>query len=87
MTDLDDTSRCPLGHRCESCGAERDDLTVQTVNLGGLGVACLTLCGRCASSDVAPPESVSTAVRLVMQHAMHLGIDADEAAAALEEDR
>ena len=30
MIDLDDTSRCPLGHRCEACGVERDDLAVCT---------------------------------------------------------
>jgi hypothetical protein len=31
--DLDDTSRWPLGVRGESCGVERDDLAVCTVNL------------------------------------------------------
>jgi hypothetical protein len=83
--NLDDTSRCPRGHRCEACGAERDDLTVCTANLGGLGVACLTMCPRCANSDVIPPVSVSTAVRLTMQHCLHLGITVDEMAAVLEE--
>ena len=85
--DLDDTSRCPLGHRCESCGAERDDLAICTVELGPLGVACLTMCPRCAGSDVAPPVAVGTAVRLVMQHCEHLGIDADQMAAAMEADQ
>ena len=85
--DLDDTSRCPLGHRCESCGTERDDLTVCTVSLGRLGVACLTLCPRCAGSGVVPPVSVGTAVRLTAQHCGHLGITVDEMAAALETDR
>jgi hypothetical protein len=81
--DVDDTSRCPLGHRCESCGIERDDLAVTTAALGRLGVGCLTLCPRCTGSEVAPPVSVGTAVRLVAQHCGHLGIDLDEMAAAL----
>src|SRR3954447_11210120 len=53
--DLDDTSRCPLGVRCESCGAERDDLAICAVELGPLGMACLTMWPRCAGSDVTPP--------------------------------
>jgi hypothetical protein len=39
--NLDDTSRCPLGGRCESCGVERDDLAVSTATTP-LGVLCLT---------------------------------------------
>ena len=85
--NLDDTSRCPLGVRCEACGAERDDLDVCTVALGRIGVACLTLCPRCAGSGVVPPVSVGTAVRLTSQHCGHLGITVDEMAAALETDR
>jgi hypothetical protein len=84
--DLDDTSRCPLGHRCESCGAERDDLAVCTAVMDRLGVACLTLCPRCAGSEVVPPVSVGTAVRLTMQHCLHLGITVDDMAAAMERD-
>jgi hypothetical protein len=85
--NLDDTSRCPRGARCESCGTEGDDLAVCTVALGRLGVACLTLCPRCAGSGVVPPVSVGTAVRLTAQHCGHLGITVDEMAAALEADR
>lgn len=85
--DLDDTSRCPLGVRCESCGVEREDLAVVTAELGRLGIACLTLCPPCSASDVAPPVSVSTAARLVGQHCTHLGIDLDQMAAAMETDR
>jgi hypothetical protein len=48
--ELDNTSRCPLGHRCQSCGVERDDLTVITIAFDVLDVACLTLCPRCARS-------------------------------------
>jgi hypothetical protein len=85
--DLDDTSRCPLGVRCESCGVERDDLAVCTVALGRLGIACLTMCPRCANSDVIPPVSVGTAVRLTMQHCIHLGITVDDMAQAMREKR
>ena len=58
-----------------------------TVALDRLGVACLTLCPRCAGSGVVPPVSVGTAVRLTAQHCGHLGITVDEMAAALETDR
>jgi hypothetical protein len=85
--NLDDTSRCPLGRRCEACGAKRDDLDVATVALDVLGVACLTLCPRCAESGVVPPVSVGTAVRLVAEHCGHLGITLDEMAAELGTDR
>jgi hypothetical protein len=85
--ELDDTSRCPLGHRCEPCGVEAAELAVLTVALDVLGVACLTLCPRCAGSGVVPPVSVGTAVRLVAQHCGHLGITVDETAEILETDR
>ena len=85
--DLGDTSRCPRGRRCESCGVERDDVRVCTAALDRIGVACLTLCPRCAGSGVVPPVSVGTAVRLVAEHCGHLGITVDESAAALETDR
>lgn len=81
--DLHVTGGCPLGHRCESCGAERDDLAVGTAETA-LGVLCLTLCPRCAESAMAPPVAVATAARLVGQHCMHLGITVDDMAALLE---
>lgn len=77
MTDLDDTSHCPVGHRCESCGVESRDLAVETVE-SRLGVMCLTLCRRCAKFGGEYPIAVGTAARLVMAHCQHLGIDADE---------
>jgi len=76
--DLDDTSNCPVGFRCESCG-DTGEIAVPTPSTA-VGVLCLSLCPRCSSSTVAPPVSVGTAVRLVMQHCGHLGIDADEMA-------
>lgn len=83
IDDLGNTENCPTGFRCESCGIESADLAVATAEMGRLGVACLTLCDSCAASDVVPPVSVSTAVRLVGQHCTHLGIDLDEMAAIL----
>jgi hypothetical protein len=72
--DLDDTSHCPLGVRCECCGIESADLAVVTSDLGSVGVACLTMCPSCAASRVSPPVAVGTAVRLVLQHAAHIGV-------------
>jgi hypothetical protein len=84
--DLDDVFRCPTGAvRCESCGTEAPDLAVCTVRFGALGVGCLALCRRCATSGVTPPVTVPTAIRLVGQHCAHLGITADEAAELREE--
>jgi hypothetical protein len=82
--NLDDTSNCPIGIRCESCGTESGNLAVETATSGRLGVLCLTLCRRCASYDDQIPVSVSTAVRLVAQHCGHLGITVDDMAAELE---
>ncbi|MGI9004582.1 MAG: hypothetical protein ACR2GH_23505 [Pseudonocardia sp.] len=84
--DLDNTTGCPLGVRCESCGVERDDLAVSIVELGRLGVACLTLCPPHAASGITPPVTVGTATRLVIAHCIHLGITVDDMAAVLAED-
>lgn len=81
--DLDDTSNCPVGFRCESCGGT-GEIKVSTASTA-VGVLCLSLCPPCSSSTVAPPVPVGTAVRLVIQHCFHLGIDADEMAAAMDE--
>jgi hypothetical protein len=72
--DADDTSHCPLGVRCECCGVESVGLAVVTSDLGSVGVACLTMCPSCAASAVSPPVAVGTAVRLVLQHAAHVGV-------------
>jgi hypothetical protein len=82
--DLYDVSECPLGHRCESCGIEADDLAVSAAYTP-LGVLCLTLCPKCGGASIAPPVAVTTAARLVVQHCGHLGVDLDEMAAILAE--
>jgi hypothetical protein len=63
---------CPLGVRCESCGAEQSGLSVKTMTAAA-GVLCLTLCPACARSTVLPPITVGTAARLVDQHRRHTG--------------
>ncbi len=85
--DLTDISRCPRGGRCESCAGEGDDLAVTAVRMDGLGVACLTLCPRCrrGAASVLPSVSITTAVKLCLQHAQHLDIDSAEMTRALRE--
>jgi fructose-1,6-bisphosphatase/inositol monophosphatase family enzyme len=77
---LDHLTNCPLGVRCESCGRERDDLRRAVVDFPRMGAACMTLCSACRGSDVQPPVTISTALRLVGQHAAHIGLDLDDAA-------
>jgi len=79
--DLDDTRTCPALPGCESCDAV-DDLDVVTADLP-VGVACLTLCGSCADAGDLPRfRSWSAAISRVLDHCGHLGVDADQAAAA-----
>lgn len=82
--DLHDTSNCPLGHRCESCGTAGEKLTVKTATTA-VGILCVTLCPTCAASSVAPPVGLLAAVRFVAQHCMHLGVEADQMAAEIDE--
>lgn len=67
----EDTHYCPLGHRCESCGCESPRLTVVTRTVFG-ATLCLTMCPRCAASGQLPVIMVSTAEKLVQQHAGHV---------------
>jgi hypothetical protein len=69
---LDRVTRfCPLGHRCESCGADRGGRAVVVVAVLR-SAFCLTLCPACASSGRAPQIMLSTAEKLAEQHARHL---------------
>jgi len=75
-------SRCPVGHRCESCGSNATDLTVVVVPTA-LGSICLTSCTTCLQAfqrGAAPPITVDTATRLVEQHIQHTIYDPREAA-------
>lgn len=82
--DVFSTAGCPVGFRCEICGDATDGMVPVTA-ITPLGVLCVTACPRCGDSDMAPPVSIGTAVKLVMQHCIHLGITADEMRDALAE--
>ena len=84
--NLDDTSRCPLGRRCESCGDDHPAVAVRTATTP-MGVLCVTLCQRCAASGEMPRVAVSTAAKLVLQHCQHIGVTVDEMGEALGGDR
>lgn len=74
---------CPLGWRCEACGAEGERpaagggerLAVVEVATAA-GLVCVTLCASCTvgvrSSGL--PITVETAGRLAAQHREHLGV-------------
>ena len=82
--NLDDTTNCPIGARCESCGttAPRSVHTATTP----VGVICLTLCARCASSSLTPRLAAASAARFVLDHCSHLGIDADQMEALMKKE-
>jgi hypothetical protein len=71
--DLDDVSHCPLGVRCESCGAEAPDLAV-AISESPVGAFCVSACACCAAAigrGTPVPVALATAVRLAAQHAEH----------------
>jgi hypothetical protein len=69
--DPNDTRHCPLGGRCESCGAYGPALRVAARMVLG-ATLCLTLCARCADDGRLPNIQLSTAVKFVAQHDAHL---------------
>ncbi len=82
--DLDATGACPLAARCENCG-RTEHLAVATAATP-VGVNCLTLCAACADAGEAPePGGVPRAVKRVLEHCGHLGVDIDQMAAELDE--
>lgn len=68
--DVHDTSRCPVGARCEVCGSA-EPRTVRAVQIAE-GAICLTVCGRCGASKVIPTLSGTSAARFVLDHRGHL---------------
>ena len=70
-TDPSRTDYCPLGHRCENCGATSPSLRVATRTVLG-ATLCLTLCEHCATNGRLPSVMLATAERLVEQHRAHL---------------
>jgi hypothetical protein len=73
MLNLDDTSRCPVGPECESCG-RLDELAVSTGDTS-VGVLCMTLCDTCEVAGVLPIFSSEAEATRVLEHGEHLGID------------
>jgi hypothetical protein len=71
MRDPNNTDRCPLGFRCESCGLTGPGLEVRTVDVLG-ATFCLTLCPGCRDNGRPPSIMLSTAQKLVEQHRQHL---------------
>ena len=81
--DLDDTTRCPLAHRCDRCGGDATPLAAITAT-SALGVHCVTLCSVCRKRSALPKAPPTVVARMVGQHCTHLGIDLDQMAAAME---
>lgn len=75
--DLDDTTGCRRGDRCQRC-ATATGLAVCTAYAMG-GMVCLTLCPTCDPPRLGP----TTAALMTLAHCEHLGIDLDRMAAQL----
>lgn len=85
LIDLDNVTNCPRADRCEACGGE-EDLGISTYNTQ-VGVYCATVCDACTDDGKHPkPTAVAAAVDRVLSHCEHLGIDADQMAAALRDE-
>ena len=69
--DARDTSQCPRGHRCESCGNVTEDLEVVTHGVLN-AIMCVTLCGSCRESGRPPSIMLTTAEKLAQQHRDHV---------------
>jgi hypothetical protein len=75
VMNLDDTSRCPVGRECESCG-RLDELAVSTVDTPA-GVICMTVCDACELLAVLPVLSPAEEAASVREHGKHVGFDVD----------
>lgn len=84
--DLHDTAKCPVGPRCELCGTSDRRLAVVTAYTR-IGICCLTCCAPCALAGVVPPLPIGATFNAVGEHCVHLGIDLDAMAAAMEVDQ
>ena len=78
--DLDDTTQCPVGERCENCSSP-DKPAVSTAECA-VGVYCLTLCPACEElPPPQPPGGWRGATERVLAHCEHLGIGIEEMSA------
>lgn len=73
---------CPLAESCLVCGSVMD-LARETFETP-VGIGCITLCDGCADEGKLPSLSWPQAIDLSGRHAVHLGIDVDQMAAAME---
>lgn len=83
--DIDDTTRCPVAPECEVCFGQRGAL-LDVVTFGTpVGVYCATICEACEDDGLKPGRigGWTQAVDRVLLHCAHLGIDADQMAAAM----
>ena len=76
VMNLDDTTRCPVGPECESCG-RTDELAVSTADTPA-GVLCMTLCDACEVTGVLPILSPAEETARVLEHGQHVGVDVDQ---------
>jgi hypothetical protein len=85
MIDLDDTAQCPIDEHCSGCGGGPNlgnrILRVVTAE-AQVGVFCMTVCQKCSPEGWQLPLVWTT--ERVLEHCGHLGIDADQMAAAME---
>jgi hypothetical protein len=72
MSDVNETSYCPSGARCESCGRNDDPQVAIRIYEPTGETYCITLCPRCRVSDVPPRIQDLTAGRFIAQHRAHL---------------
>lgn len=79
---LGNVQGCPRGEACVTCGSTMD-LAVETATTQA-GVFCFTRCEDCFDDEKMPKLSLPAAVDLSAAHCRHLGIDADQMAAAME---
>lgn len=75
LLDHRDSSHCPVGYRCESCGVAAEDHEVLVIQTPEVGHICLTTCVFCRDIlrlGMPPPITMRTATNLARQHREHV---------------
>ena len=80
--DLDNVDNCPIGEVCEGCGTSHPLLVTTATTT--VGVHCVTVCRSCALQSSLPGSAAVAAVKRALDHCGHLGITADDMAAAMD---
>ncbi len=83
-SDLYAVTECPMGDKCEKCQSQLQ-LNLETVSTQ-MGIFCLTLCDECCEFERLPKFFPVQVVERVLEHCVHLGIDADRMAALMEQE-